>query len=691
MAKDLLLELGSEELPASFIVPALNDLENTLVNGLGELRLAHAGVKAYGSPRRLTVLLSGVAEKQEDFTEELMGPPAKVAYGPDGKLTKAGENFVKNNGLTEDQVTKKATPKGEYLAASRQVKGKTAHAVLPELLDKAIRAVNFKKSMRWGYETVTWARPMHWIVALFGEEVLPVTFGSVKSGRVTHGHRFLDPEPISIHSPAGYLKEMEKAHVWAEIDRRRHYVEQAAEGAAREVGGKILRDPALLDTVTNLVEWPCAVLGSFDKNYLDLPPEVLVSEMKSHQKYFSVVGADGKLMPHFVAISNTPVSDIKISRNGYERVLLARLADARFFFDEDQKVKLADLVEKLKKVVFQQQLGTSYEKMERFRALALDLAKWSGKGDPKVIERAAYLCKADLSTGMVGEFPELQGIMGREYARKQGEGEAVAVAIDEHYAPRNAADSLPQSDAGAMVGLADRLDSLVGLFGIGKKPTGAADQFGSRRGSLALLHIVLEKGYRFHLGQAVDRALELLGSKVAKPAETKKEVLDYLRERLKHEWSETRRADVVEAVLSAGFDDLVATLKRLDAISAIVGQPGFDPLATAFKRAVNIVVKQGGSVPEGQVDQALLSINEEQILYKAFLAVRVKVDALVQKDDYAGALAEITTLKPLVDAFFDKVRVMDASPADRDNRVRLLREMRTVFDRIADFSQIQVG
>ena len=696
MPTDLLLELGSEELPASFILPALNTLENTLVSGLAEARLTHGSIKHYGTPRRLALWVSSIAERQEDFTREVLGPPTKVGFAADGTLSEVGQKFATGAGLTAAQVARKQTPKGEYLFAQVQEKGKSTFELLPALLDAAVQGVSagFEKSMRWGHETVTWARPLHWIVSLFGEEVVPLTFGDVKSGRITQGHRFLSPEPITLKAPAEYVKALEQGHVYAEIDKRRHQVETAAEAAAHLGGGKIRRDPGLLATVTNLVEWPSAVLGSFDAGYLDLPAEVLVSEMKGHQKYFSVVDAAGKLLPHFVAISNTPSADPVLSRNGYQRVLKARLADARFFFDEDQKLKLGDRVDALKKVVFQQQLGTSFAKMERFRALAVQLAGWTGKGDVAVIERAATLCKADLVTGMVGEFPELQGIMGREYAKRQGEPEAVAVAIDEHYLPRHAGDALPQGDAGALIGIADRLDSLVGLFGIGKKPTGAADPYGLRRACLSVIRIAQERNYRFPLSKAIDASLALYdqaGVKIADAKKTRQEVLDYVRERLKHEWSETRRVDVVEAVLSAGFDDLVATQLRLDALSAIVGQPDFEPLAVAFKRVVNIYQKQGEKVPAGEVDAERFAEVPERELFKAFLAVRTGVDELARKDDYVGALAQITSLKAPVDHFFDKVMVMAEDPDLRNNRVRMLREIGAVFAHVADFSQIQAA
>ena len=691
MAQDLLFELGAEELPASFVAPALAELRASLVAGLAEARLGTGVVQTFGTPRRLAVLIRDVAEKQDDYVREAMGPPVKAAFDAAGAPRPAAIKFAESQALAIDQLERVQTPKGEYLVARIAETGKRALALLPELLEKGIRDIKFKKSMRWGRQDVTFARPLCWMVALFGAEVVPVRYGDIQSGRVTRGHRFLDPEPITLASPAGYVERLEQAHVLADIDRRRAQVDGAAQAAARQVGGQLLADADLLATVTQLVEWPSAVVGSFEASYLDLPPEVLVSEMRGHQKYFSVVDAQGKLLPNFVAVSNTPVAELAVSRSGYERVLRARLADARFFFDEDQQRPLADRVDDLSRVVFQQQLGSSLEKMERFRALAKDLAKLTGRGDAAAIERAATLCKADLVTGMVGEFPELQGVVGREYARKQGEPEAVALAIDEHYMPRHAGGKVPSADEGALIGVADRIDSITGLLGIGKKPTGAADPFGVRRQTLAVINIVLEKGYRFSLVEAVDRALALLGGKVNDAKKTRAEVLDYVRDRLKSLWAETHRADVLEAVLAVGFSDLVATALRLEALSALVGQPGFEPLAAAFKRVVNIVQKQAAAVPVGEVDAELFEDEAERALFKAFCGARAKVDEAARKDDFAGALAEITALKPAVDTFFDKVLVMAEDPRVRDNRVRLLREIGAMFGRIADFSLIHAA
>ena len=696
MASELLLEIGAEEIPASFILPALADLRRIITERAAEARLKHGEVRTYGTPRRLAVWVKDVAERGEDITREVLGPSARAAFDKEGKPTKAAEKFAESQKLSVDELLRVRTPKGEYLAARVEEKGRAAADILAEVLHTAVHGINFRKAMRWGDVEQSFARPVQWVVALLGGEVLPVVFGDVKSGRVTYGHRFLAPAAIELGQPSDYEAALEKAHVVADIPRRRALLREKVRAAASEAGGRLMEDESLVDQVTNLVELPSPVVGSFEERHLELPPEVLVQEMKSHQRYFSVVDANGKLLPRFIAVSNTPVRDVKLSLRGYERVLRARLADGRFFFDEDRKTPLADRVEKLGRVVWQGQLGSYAEKVERFRSLAVKLAEWTGRGEHQAsIERASTLAKADLVTGMVGEFPELQGVMGREYARAGGEPEAVALAIFEHYLPRTAEDALPTQDPGALIGLADRLDTLCGIFAIGKGPSGAADPFALRRACLSVIRIVLERGYRFSLSAAVDEALRLLAPKLANvkrkasEAAPREQVLDFFRGRLKALWTEQFRTDVVEAVLSAGFDDLVAARLRLEALSRIVGQADFAPLAVAFKRVANIVEKQGRDVAAGEVDTGRLIDDAERNLHASYLQARSQVSERLQSDDYAGALKEITGLKPAVDTFFDKVMVMAEDPALRENRIRLLTEIGTLFNQVADFTKVQ--
>ncbi|NVJ24108.1 glycine--tRNA ligase subunit beta [Myxococcus sp. AM011] len=696
MARDLLLEIGAEEIPASFIGPALEDLRRVLTERMAEARLKHGEVSVYGTPRRLAVLVRDVADAGEDVVKEVLGPSAKAAFDAQGKPTKAAEKFAESLKLSVDALGRSQTAKGEYLSARVEEKGRPAADTLKDALHVAVHSINFRKSMRWGDVESSFARPVQWLVALLGGDVIPVVFGDVKSGRTTHGHRFLSPGAIELKAPADYEASLAKANVVADIAKRRAQLVEKLAVAAKAAGGKLLEDEGLVDQVTNLVELPSPVVGTFEERHLDLPPEVLVQEMKSHQRYFSLVDGAGKLLPKFIAVSNTPVRDEQLSLRGYQRVLRARLADGRFFYDEDRKTPLMDRVEKLGRVVWQGQLGTYLEKVERFRTLGVWLAVQTKRaGESATIERAATLAKADLVTGMVGEFPELQGVMGREYARASGEPEAVAQAIFEHYLPRGAEDALPTQDAGALIGIADRLDSLCGIFAIGKAPSGAADPFGLRRACIAIIRLVLGRGYRFSLAGAVDEALRLLAPKLANvkrkagDAAPREQVLEFFRGRLKSLWGEQHRTDVVEAVLAAGFDDLVAAHKRLEALSLLVGRADFQPLAVAFKRVVNIVEKQGRDVAGGQTQAQKLVDDAERQLHSAFTQARNSVAGFVQSDDFSGALKEITGLKPAVDTFFDKVMVMAEDKELRENRIRLLVEIGALFNQVADFSKIQ--
>nr|BDT34096.1 glycine--tRNA ligase subunit beta [Myxococcus sp. MH1] len=696
MARDLLLEVGAEEIPASFIAPALEDLRRVVTERLADARLEHGEVKVYGTPRRLAVWVRDVADAGKDVVKEVLGPSAKAAFDAQGKPTKAAEKFAEGLKLSVDQLGRAQTAKGEYVSARVEEKGRAAADIVPDALHAAVHSINFRKSMRWGDVESSFARPVQWLVALLGGDVVPVVFGDVKSGRVTYGHRFLSPGAVELKAPADYEAALAKANVVADIGKRRAMLVEKVTAAAKAAGGALLEDEGLVDQVTNLVELPSPVVGTFEERHLDLPPEVLVQEMKSHQRYFSLVDGAGKLLPKFIAVSNTPVRDEQLSLRGYQRVLRARLADGRFFFDEDRKTPLADRVEKLGRVVWQGQLGTYLEKVERFRSLAVWLAGQTKRaGESATIERAATLAKADLVTGMVGEFPELQGVMGREYARASGEPDAVALAIFEHYLPRGAEDALPTQDAGALIGIADRLDSLCGIFAIGKVPSGAADPFGLRRACLAIIRLVLGRGYRFSLSAAVDESLRLLAPRLAnvkrkagEPA-PREQVLEFFRGRLKALWGEQHRTDVVEAVLAAGFDDLVAAQKRLEALSLIVGRADFQPLAAAFKRVVNIVEKQGRDVAGGQTQAQKLVDDAEKQLHAAFSHARTSVTGLLQGDDFSGALKEITGLKPVVDTFFDKVMVMAEDKELRENRIRLLTEIGALFNQVADFSKIQ--
>jgi len=689
---DLLFEIGAEEIPAGFVPPALRQLEEDLSRALGEARLGHGEVKAVGTPRRLAVWARGVEARQADARSQALGPPVAHAFDAEGRPTQAALGFARSQGVEVADVTRVQTPKGERLAVEKVEKGRKAEAVLPGILEKLVAGLRFKKAMRSRFDDVAFARPVRWLVALYGGRPLQVAFGEVRSGRTTRGHRFKAPGAIALRgTPEDYVAKLRRAFVVVDPAERRAAVEGQLALATRKAGGKALPDEALLEQVTFLVEHPTGIAGEFEKSNLDLPPEVVISEMRNHQRYFAVADGKGKLTNRFVAVSGTPVKDPKASRRGYERVLRARLADARFFFDEDKKRKLRDRIEELGRRTYQARLGSELDRTHRIGAVAGALAHALGKEAlaSDVLE-VARLCKTDLTTGMVGEFPELQGIMGGHYARLEGLRPEIADGIEDHYKPVGASSDMPRGDLGALVGLADRLHQLVGIVGVGEKATGAADPFGLRRAAIGILRIVQDRGYHLSIAAAVERTLDALqGVKLASDrAVVAEQVLDFVRGRLKALWSEAFPADLVEAVLSAGFDDVVDARKRLEALAAIKARPDFAPLAVAFKRVANIQEKAQGA-GGGAVRTDLLQEDAERHLASEVERVEAEVRALRERRDYPAILKAVATLGPSVDRFFDEVMVMADDAALRANRLAIMKRVAALFGDVADFRKIQ--
>ncbi|MBM2838092.1 MAG: glycyl-tRNA synthetase beta chain [Deltaproteobacteria bacterium] len=694
--KELFLEIGTEEIPAGFVPKALEEMDALIRKELSSLRIKHCEVKIFGTPRRLVLSVSDVADRQEDISIQVMGPAKKAAYDDKGNLTKAAEGFVRSQGVDPSQLKVVETPKGEYLAVQKEEKGRPTADLLEEVLPRLISSIHFRKSMRWRDLDVRFARPIHWIVALFGGDVVPFSFGEVKSGNESRGHRFMAPGTFKVSGLADYLDKTEKAFVIVDQDKRKEMImEQVNKLDASVSGLKIVTEDLfetvtyldLLETINYLVEYPVGLMGSFDEEFLSLPEEVLITSMKKHQKYFYVKNREsGKLLPYFIAVSNTAAKDIDVVRKGNERVLRARLSDAAFFYNEDKKIPLEKRVEKLKGVVFQAKLGTVYEKMERFKSIAEFLADILKPEVKETVSRAAYLCKADLVTGMVGEFPELQGIMGREYARVANEDADVAAAIYDHYLPRFAEDGVPVSDAGAILSIADRIDTICGCFGIGQIPTGATDPFALRRHTIAIINIILTRNYRVSISRLADKAIELLSGKITRPAEdVKKEVMEYMRVRLLNLLTGNGDpADVVDAVLSANFDDIVRSVKIVKALSEIKKMPDFEPLAIAFKRAVNITK---GTV-RTSVNPSLFGPPAEKELYDASASAKTTISLSFEKENFTEALEHVSHLKAPVDAFFDDVLVMDKDEKIKNNRLALLWGVSDIFSGIADFSKI---
>ena len=689
---DLLFEIGAEEIPAGFAPGALLQLTQDLTKALDDARLSHGEVKAVGTPRRLAVWAREVAPRQADSTTQALGPPVAQAFDAAGNPTPAAAGFARSQGAEVAALERVETPKGLRLAVTRVEKGQKAEKVLPALLEKLVAGLRFRKAMRSGHSEVTFARPVRWMVALLGGKQLTVRYGEVRSGRTTSGHRFLAPRAIALSgTPEDYVAKLRKAQVVVDPAERRAAVEKELAQAARKVGGSLRPDEPLVEQVTWLVEHPTGIAGTFEKSNLELPPEVVISEMRNHQRYFAVQDAHGRLANRFIAVSGTAVKDRAVARHGYERVLRARLADARFFFEEDRKRPLRDRVEDLGRRTYQARLGSELDRVHRIGAVASGLARSLGREElVSDLLETARLCKTDLTTGMVGEFPELQGTMGGHYARLEGLRGEIADGIEDHYKPLGASEEMPRGDLGALVGLADRFHQLVGIIGVGEKATGAADPYGLRRAAIAILRIVQARGYHLSLAGAVEQTLDALaGARLAADrAVVASQVQDFLRGRLRALWSDEFDGDLVDAVLAAGFDDVVDARRRLEALASVKARPDFVPLAVAFKRVANIREKAG----EGSgaaVDRGLLREGAETALLDEVERVEGEVAEFRRVRDYSAVLRAVASLKSAVDRFFDEVLVMADEPAVRANRLGIMKRVSDLFADVADFRRIQ--
>lgn len=686
MSKELLFEIGTEEIPAEFLPRTLKDMEEIIRKEFANLRIGHGEIKTLATPRRLVLFVHEVAARQEDQVIEKVGPAKKAAFDDKGNPTPAALGFARGQGMDIAELKTVTTEKGEYLLARKKTKGGETKDLLPAVLTRFITAIPFPKSMRWMNLDIRFVRPIHWIVALFGSEIIPLKVENITSGDRTRGHRFMHPRPFKVRSIKDYLAKTRKAFVIVDPEERKKIILEQAEQAAAGVGGRILRDDELLEEVTFLVEYPSAVVGNFEKDYLQLPKDVLTATMMDHQRYFPVIDGAGKLLPHFVTINNTIARDPSVVARGNEKVIRARLADAKFFFEADQKVPLDQHFEKLRKVVFHSMLGTSYDKVMRFRELAAYITKRVNPGLKDTVDRTACLAKADIETQMIYEFPELQGIMGREYALIQGENPVVAKAIYEHYLPTQAGGELPETDEGAIVSIADKLDTIVGFFGVNQMPTGTADPYGLRRQALGILNIILHRKYRLDLPDLIDRSMAILGTRLKRPpGETKRDVLEFFRGRLENQLiSQGHPYDVVDAVLTLGISDIGKAMVKIGALEGIKGHPDFEPLAIAFKRVVNILKGFKG----GSVDPSLFETDVERNLYEAWMELEAKIEDFLERGEYREALAHLVQFRKPVDSFFEGVLVMAKDEKIRLNRLSLLEAIARLFYRVADFSKI---
>lgn len=714
--RDLLLEIGVEELPARFCQPALDQLAADLAAALDATRLSHGPIATYGTPRRLAVLARGLAARQADRDTLVKGPPARAAFDATGAPTRAAEGFARGQGVAASDLTIQEDERGAaYVYARKHDAGRVSAEILATILPDIIGALDFPQSMRWGVHDLRFARPIRWILCLFGNERVPFALDGIETSSTTRGHRTLGPAaPVRVPNPKAYLVTLAKAGVVADPTERRDRVWSEAKALAGDLGGAPRHDPDLLDEITWLVEHPLAFVGRFDTAYLDLPADVLVTEMRVHQRYIplyasapeGVDSADGasathapvRLLPAFVAVRNGGDLNLDTVRHGNEKVLRARLADARFFWDEDRRRPLVSRVDDLRRVVFQERLGSQYDRTARIERLAaiigesLDLDQHTRA----LIARTAHLAKCDLATLMVGEFPELQGIMGREYARADGEDAAVATGIAEHYQPRTAADDPPVSLTGIAVGLADRLDTLAGFFAVGLIPGGAGDPFALRRAAAGAIAIILGRGFHVSLASLVDAALAgytTLDDRTRAAAHAP--LRDFLRGRLESALAQRDlRTDVVAAVLDAGADDPGDALARADALQRGLDSPDLAAVAAALKRVANILAKAppAETTPLSVNDAAAATlIPSEAALWQAFRQLRPAAETALTSGDYPGFYRLATTLKDPIDTFFDQVLVMDPDAVVRRRRLGMLGTIANLLTRPADLQRLTGG
>jgi glycyl-tRNA synthetase beta chain len=712
--RDFLVEIGTEELPPKALRLLEQAFAGDLAAGLAKAGLKHGELQSFATPRRLAVLVRRLAARQPDQKIERRGPPVNAAFDAEGLPTRAAQAFAASCKAAVEDLQHREEGKGTFLHYVGVRAGAPAVELLPGLVQSALDALPIPRRMRWGAGEAQFVRPVHWIVMLYGKEVVPARLLDTPAGNLTRGHRFHAPRPLRLSSPSAYERTLrERGHVVAGFQARRALIQEGVAAVAAGLGGRALLRDALLDEVTALVEWPVPLAGRFEERFLSLPREVLISTLEDHQRYFPVEDAGGRLLPCFVTVANIDSRDPAKVIEGNQRVVRPRLADAAFFWEQDRGSPLAARAEALAKVTFQSKLGSLGDKARRIERLAAEIAR---AGNPKLAmraRRAAELCKCDLLTAMVGEFPELQGIMGTYYALADGEDPEVAAAIREHYLPRGAGDELPATETGTILALADKLDTLAGIFAIGEKPSGTKDPFGLRRAAIGIVRIAIEKRLDVDLSgllahavslarEDIDRSAAAAGKTAAAPAmqSVAAEVYDYVLERLRAYYLERTGYAAEEgapaaAVTTEMFDAVLANRPaspldfdaRLKALSAFLRLPEAASLTAANRRVANILRKAGESAPR-DIDPQLLRAHAERELFAALRERRDGVAAATARKDYASALGLLAQLRPAVDAFFDQVMVMDEDPTLRANRLALLAQMRELFAGVADLSRL---
>lgn len=687
MTHTVLFELGCEELPPKSLKTLRNALQSEVETGLKQAGLNFSRIDAYAAPRRLALLINDIDGAQPDTQKRFDGPAVQAAYDAEGKPTKALEGFLRGQGIDADQVSRFNAGKVEKVCYYKDIQGQSLDHLLPSLLQTALDNLPIAKRMRSAASRTEFVRPVQWVVLLKDDQVIDATLQDFKAGNQTFGHRFHAPQAITLAHANDYLAALEKAHVIADFDQRQSIISQQVNNLANEVNAQAIVPPALLDEVTALVEWPVALRASFEERFLAVPQEALISTMQDNQKYFCLVDAAGKLQPYFITVSNIDSKDPSQIIEGNEKVVRPRLSDAEFFYLQDQKQPLASRQQKLANMVFQAQLGTLWDKSERIAKLAGEIAKLSN-GDEQAAQQAGKLAKCDLTSELVGEFPELQGIAGTYYAKLEGLPAEVANAIAEQYLPRFAGDKLPQTQTGVALALADRLDTLVGIFGIGQAPTGNKDPFSLRRAAIGILRLLIENKLTVSLKQLIELAAQGYGDKLKDIQKAQADALQFVEGRYRAMYEDQGvSVDVIQAVQVLNPASPLDFDQRVKAVNHFKTLPEAQALAAANKRVANILAKESNI--SGEVDASLLTETAEKALYQALQAISPVVSPLLQAHDYTPALSQLASLRTPIDAFFDSVMVMADDASVKQNRLRLLAQLRALFISVADVSVLQ--
>ena len=688
----LLIEIGTEEIPAGYLIPALDAFKKNILLALDNFRIDHGNARTYGTPRRLALMIEDVANTQNAKTTTLSGPPEKVGFDKKGNPTIAAEKFAAKAGIPLDKIIVQETKKGRYLTAIVDEKCQSCVLILESILEKQILSIPFPKSMRWGDLSISFARPIISLVGLLGEEKLDFKIGNIKSVSYVFGHPFMHPGKYKVKSADTYVNVLEATGIIPDIKKRKAVLKKAIEACAKEQDARILEDDELVNLVTNLVEFPFPVVGTFDEEFLEVPDEVLITAMREHQKYFALVDGNNNLKPLFIAVNNTNPKDMQLVARGHEKVLRARLSDAKFFYEVDCKSSLDEFRDKLKNVTFQEKLGSVYDKTIRIKKFVEYLAKKSSYDNKEIltrdVARAAQICKADLVSQVVIEFTKLQGIIGRVYAQKASEKEDVALAIEQHYRPVYSGGQLPDNPTSCLLAIADKLDTICGCFSLDLIPTGGADPYALRRQGIGIIQIMLQENMELTLTAMIEKGLEAFIEKEADRQKTAIKIKEFLKNRMVNILMDMGFSkEAVNSALWASFDNVTDVVLRVKALDSLRKEPDFEPLSITFKRLENIL-KKAGNLKAVAVDETLFKDPSEKGLFDAAKGVSLLVDDLIKKGDYDTALHHIAGLRPIVDTFFVDVMVMSEDTKLRQNRIALLSFVSALFKNIADFSMI---